>query len=675
MLNEAVPDTCHPVHRILLHLLNAVRYLPIPPMPTPVRTTATSSPNYFSITSARSGSSMEDPRSRTGSGLPIPTVLILHALSFLPPNERALTARFVFREAAATLTGPSNCTASTSQPLPPHAASWAVEAAQQHVRQLPFRHKLQLLGAAACTGSEVNLEVALALLQPSTFPEMLITGHDTWAASGGIPDPDPAVAAMRSGHPQLLGWLLRRCPALLRPQRVLEAAAKHCGLAALRVVWEALQCEPSWRDDARRPILDLSVLDAAAESACPNAVAKMKWVMDAGGLGPDVSTAAAACRSGDVGRLRWLRQQGCQFARHKESLMQNALEHADMAVVQWLVDDAGCELPTAAYDDRAYRCRTVLAASRSAEGLARVLWLQEWGVLLDIDVAAYLSRKLDNTLATEGQVRVVRYLQEACGMSVEQRARERERVAKGAAQARSIPLLTEMRQDGFAFSIWAYYYAADGGDLAMVRWLVCNAASAAAAVSLKEVVERWPKDTPKHSQDLLEAVPLLVGAGCLVLGAPSLLSATVERGDMGLVQYFRSYLPALLYDGDVWVPAVKGGCEVLLEWLAGQLESANAPGQCYTEAASRADKGALAALRRVGVPWGSKDLLTWAVKEGCPVPVLRWLVEQGAPVGTAGGLERAVEKAVEPRQGWMSRRRSGCGAWWRRWRRRRWRRR
>ena len=109
----------------------------------------------------------------------LPIALQLHILSLLPPNERALSGRFVCREAWITFSEPQHCTASLSQPLPPHAVAWAVEAGQQHMRQLPFWHKLQLMCTAAASGSEANLEVALALLQPSIFSEV-------WNAAGRI---------------------------------------------------------------------------------------------------------------------------------------------------------------------------------------------------------------------------------------------------------------------------------------------------------------------------------------------------------------------------------------------------------------------------------------------------------------------------------------------------------
>ncbi len=103
----------------------------------------------------------------------LPSALQLHILSLLPPNERALSGRLVSLDAAEGLSSPQHCTASLSQPLPPHAVPWAVEAGQQHVRQLPFWHRMRLIGVASASGGEVNLEVVWELLQPSVFPKLL----------------------------------------------------------------------------------------------------------------------------------------------------------------------------------------------------------------------------------------------------------------------------------------------------------------------------------------------------------------------------------------------------------------------------------------------------------------------------------------------------------------------
>ncbi len=58
--------------------------------------------------------------------------------------------------------------------------------------------------------------------------------------------------------------------------------------------------------------------------------------------------------------------------------------------------------------------------------------------------------------------------------------------------------------------------------------------------------------------------------------------------------------------------------------------------------ALKADRGMLTALRRLGVPWGTEDVVVQAVRHGCKLPVLRWLVEQGAPMGRAQDMEEAV---------------------------------
>ncbi len=281
----------------------------------------------------------------------LPPALQLHILSFLPPNDRALSGRLVSPDAAAGLSQDPTCTASLSQPLPPHAVPWAVEAGQQHVRQLPFRHKLQLLCTAAASGSETNLEVALALLQPSVFPELLQTtggyhypgsvtvcgGTNGYLASRSrLNYWDAGVAAVKAGHPQLLGWLLRHCPGFVHMEQVLEAAAEHSSLAALQAVCTALQGHGgSCHADSR-------VLYAAASSPTPDALAKMEWLVSVCGAPLSISAAAAAARSGDLSRLRWLREQGCPV--FKTEVLASALEHTDLAVARWLVDEAGCEL-------------------------------------------------------------------------------------------------------------------------------------------------------------------------------------------------------------------------------------------------------------------------------------------------------------------------------------------
>ncbi len=63
-----------------------------------------------------------------------------------------------------------------------------------------------------------------------------------------------------------------------------------------------------------------------------------------------------------------------------------------------------------------------------------------------------------------------------------------------------------------------------------------------------------------------------------------------------------------------------------VEWLSERSYRHRPPqmDRPYREAASKGDKGTLAALRRMGVPWGNPSLLVYAVLDwGCEVLVLR----------------------------------------------------
>ncbi len=580
----------------------------------------------------------------------LPTALLSHTLSFLPPNERTLTARFICRDAAAALGDAEAHTASLSQPLPPHAVPWAVEAGQQHVRQLPFRHKLQLMCTAAASGSKVNLEVALALLQPSIFPELLQDiQHDCrWRAYHS----EPAVTAIEKGHPQLLGWLLHRCPALVHPPSVLVAAARHCDLAGLQAVWEQLQASSfsSCRQDSGlRPALTVSEMDAAAGSAAPDAVAKMEWVMaESGGhcsLGMNV--AAAAARSGDLGRLRWLRDRGYQFAEGRGWLLQWVLLGAGTSAVEWLVDEAGCSLlaPPEDQEEEMYWGGLVRAAAYSDEGVSRVLWLQQRGVPIQRGFRSLLEA-FGTMPVTAGEVRVVRFLQQRCGLGAEEAMPPDRELTAGAAESGSISLVEELRQAGLEFDSRAYSLAGGRGDLAMIRWLALEAKVPAGHVSLRDLIEQWPTRTPSHSRDLLQAVQVVVGeAGCREWDAGEVLLPAAARGELALVQYLQQQHKQRnesepLPGWEVFNAAASSGCEALLDWLAGQHRVRRGLG--YGSAATKGDKGTLAALRRLGVPWDAGFTVARAVREGCWVPVLRWLVEQGAPVGTGEEMEQAL---------------------------------
>ncbi len=627
--------------------------------------------------------SMDGTNSSSGSRGPwLPAALQLHVFSLLPPNDRALNCRLVSPDAAAGLSGPENCTASLSKPLPPHALAWALEAGQQHVRQLPFRHKLQLMCTAAASGSEVNLEVALALLQPSIFPELLQSYDEVRSRLGG--DYCPGYAAAKAGHLQLLAWLVRRCPGLLFPGLTLKGAAQHCDLAGLQVAWEALQdgFGNSSECSGLRPVLIQDVLDAAAESATPDAVAKMEWVLrtvvngDGGGRAEgepyrlQLSTAAAAARTGDLVRLRWLRDQGCPMGYGPEELwgepdvLEAALQHADLAVAQWLVDEAGNELPVAGGGDMAAEERNrawtylLKVAAEGPGAVAKWQWLQERGGPSVAGAEPGLVEELTLTAVEAGQVEAVQYLLSVLGLG-KVLAVGRHALSDAVGRAGNIPLAECLQQAGLVLSHAAYRtttYGSATGNLAFIRWLALEAEVSALAYPSKELhalIDSWPCDTPAHSRDLLEAVQLLAGAGFCDWDrdhAGFIVSTAAARGDLDLFRYLREEGARVDPEMYLVADAADAGCEPLLESLTAQPDcykpSAEFGHTPYIKAAVNGDRATLDALRRLGVPWGEEGVVAEAVKNRCREPVLRWLMEHGAPVGSEEDMEESVAGAL-----------------------------
>ncbi len=580
----------------------------------------------------------------------LPPALQLHILSLLPPNDRAHSGRLVSPDAAAALSNSGYCTASLSQPLPPHAAPWAVEAGQQHVRQLTFRHKLQLLCTAAASGSEVNLEVAWALLQPSVFSEVLLQPTlarimlPSWYGT-------PGVAAVRAGHPQLLGWLLRRCPALVDRIGVLGAAARYCDLKGLQTAWGLLQ--PSGISGHGNARLLFQQLDAAAESATPDAVAKMEWVLETAGEGAchlQRSTAVAAARSGDLGRLRWLRDRGCPMGGMQ--VLESALQHADRAVAQWLVDEAGCALPAAGCSS--WTSLQLAAAKSATGGAAKLAWLQERRAS-QVEGNARLFGTLVSAALGQGQVEVLQLLPglwTPAGQEILRR--EINTATRGwVAAPWSLPMAKYLHEGGFVFGHEAYTSAALSGDIAMVRWLAGEVGVSAVGLRLERFIIIWPDGGTQDSRERLEAVQLVVGeAGCRDWDAQRVLNDAVWRGDLALVQYLLQQRQG--FRPDWWhlmfCASTPGGSEALLEWLvatAGSSLVSAADDSPYLRPAKRGDRGTLAALRRLGVPWGAEDVVKRAVEWDCAMPTVRWLVEQGAPMGDLDRLESAVARAVQ----------------------------
>ncbi len=494
--------------------------------------------------------------------------------------------------------------------------------------------------------------MALALLQPSVFPELLQGAKGVDVADY----PDPGVAAVEAGHTQLLGWLLHRCPGLLCPVLVLKAAALRCDLAVLQQVWALLSHRlPVDGGDAQ------GILDAAAASPSLDAIAKMEFLLAAAervycSCSPQTSTVAAAASSGDLGRLRWLRDQGCPISSGGDScVLQSALQHADLAVAQWLVDEAGCSLPdmferegSHGAEQRVIWWVLLIAAVQGSDPLAKLRWLQERGG----PSLGRVWQGLVSAAVEAGRVGVVRNLMSHVGPGGVWIPVDVAEVAVTPGSS-AITVAAGLRWAGEQLSYIKYADAAESGSVALVRLLACEAGVSARGLTLPLFVRHWPNGTPGQSRDLLEAVQLVVGvAGCRDWDAEEAISEAATRGDWALAQYLVHQQPRVQLGTEAVDAAARGGCEVLLEWLVvqpGCRERLGSGGLAYCPyytAAKAGDRGTMEVLWRLGVPWGAEDVVVRAVRVGCELVVLRWLVEQGAPVGRMAGVEEVIAQRV-----------------------------
>ncbi len=584
----------------------------------------------------------------------LPSAVLVHILTLLPANERALTGRLVCHDAWEALSGPEHCTAALAQPLPPHATPVAQEAGQQRLRELSFYDKPQLLCKAVASGCGVNLEAAWAALQPSFFPELL--SRREWMTSDQFPC--PGVAAVRADHPQLLHWLVCNCPALLKPHDCVIEAGRHCDLAGLQVVCQAVSSmlwDSLWR---------WKVLAAAAESATGDAVAKLEWLLATYSdqqLRVTHRTVQAAVRSGDLGRLRWLHGRGWLLSAEGvpweyahsgltpgHGLVVAALRHADLATVQWLVDEVGCRLPAPAlvpgWEGQQLEC--LEAAIMGPDSVAKVVWLRQQGV--GITLTRELLNGCVRAVVQADNEDMLLYLQSLCGPAGSQGHALLQQAMAG---TRACPVSAAMAQQmvaaGYELGPELCYRAAEGGHVALLRWLVHEAGVSAAGgesvVTLECLIKNW-RSEPRV---LLEVVQLLLEGGYQAWDAAHAVRAAASRGDLALMNGLLCLKPWGKQDLDVLAAACCGGCEALLEQLLEQQEWYEGSGclSCcfYVHAAARGDRATLTALRRLGVPWGAGNVVVQAVREDARPPALRWLVDQGAPVGNQRDMRQAVD--------------------------------
>ncbi len=416
-----------------------------------------------------------------------------------------------------------------------------------------FSNKLRALTAAAASGSEFNLQLAWGLLRPCLFPELLRRPHETVCSDFYIKNivgtHDAGAAAIRAGHPHLLGWLLQHC-CPLDPQAMLEAAAKHSDLAGLQQVWEQVGYSSCCQHGAFvRNSLNMAAAaagwagDAAPDklscllSKARNAIVPRQESGDSarapqqspGGaaaapqqqpgapapaaqqrLGEAVAaqhrpylqqllTAAipGAVASGSLPALRWLREQLLQlhgegegFQAFRDSgvsymLFAAALEHGHVAVADWLSDVAGCLLPHQGQTEEAPWMYDELDTVWHRAASGGHVDALRW--LLTRGTP--LREAALFAAAEGGRLEAVQLLHGEHGLPLSHRS------FAAAAGSGSVPTATWLLQAGCPMGEGAHKAAARAGDAPMVQWLVQEARCPWVENTLPRVLRCWPRDT------------------------------------------------------------------------------------------------------------------------------------------------------------------------------------
>ncbi len=187
----------------------------------------------------------------------------------------------------------------------------------------------------------------------------------------------------------------------------------------------------------------------------------------------------------------------------------------------------------------------------------------------------------------------------------------------------------------------AVMQVAKHGDMELAQWVLQRAGAGRwPEHAMQAIVEHWPEGGAPGSR-LCDAVRMVLEAG----GSPGTcreVQQAARRGDLEVVRLLHGQ-GGLRLGREMWVAAVEGGCEAVLEWLAaeGCGVGTDAGQDPYLAAGLRGDRGALCTLRRLGVPWGHRGVLRAAVDRGVTPPVVRWMVESGAPWDGAAVAEAA----------------------------------
>ncbi len=672
----------------------------------------------------------------------------LRALELLPPQDRACSGRLACRDAWRHLSGVHHRTARLSQPLPPHAVPWFERYGPDALKQLTFNERqLQPMCAAAASGSEANLAAVWGMVRQGFLPEQLecyqyIHVHEA---------SHPSSVLVREGHAHLLPWFMNSGYPIYPDayDGILCTAAHHCDLAGLQAVWQVMQ--PHFH---RIPTPDLTwgsmLSQAAASCAKEDAIAKVSWLMQQGPYRPmgrmPKRVALAAVRVGDIPRLQWALQQGCDLGTDEtmdeaqkrfSDPLPIAMRHAGLDMVEWLMREAGCQLPPplaaeAAVGDAAYPpalaphgvfvleslprevwTRRELADAAAESGdVAKLRWLRDRGLL---PLEPYLAEDVLKTAARQGRLEALRYLHEECGQRLT-RGVVSAAVCSGDMGTAAWVLqqggreLLECRRD-----VWVAAAVSGNGDL--LRWMVgqgmVGAGEGLEAVHAVVAAGRWSgkvRHWRQRRDSLMSAVHLVLEAagdgsssgggdgsgdgrsssgggdgsgdgrssggggnssgggggdgngGSGVGGrraagssgynqalAEKVLVAAAKRGMPHLFTYLHSQLQLQLQGplgSEVLLEAARSGCEALVEWLLGHgCAIPEHIGELFLTPAWIGDLKMIRCLRRMGLPWPDR-LLPEAVRIELPLPMLQWLAAEGMPTGEGDAME-AMGRAIE----------------------------
>ncbi len=363
----------------------------------------------------------------------LPPDLIGRCLELLNPNDMAFHGRLVNKDASGRFSDPLHRTATFSIPLPEAATKQGWQQYMlQAFQQLTFVQKFMSISVAAGSGSQRNLELAWALLQPCVSLGYV---HAYIAEDAGT-------AAVRFGQLHLLPWLLQHdCP--MDKHRVLEAAAQHCDMQQLLHVWGLLGC------DAGPPSGDRihARLARAAVSSGSDVVAKLSWLLAVFNhlfqyskrteREMVVGAAKGVAESSNLPVLRWLLHERdptlcsntlAELWEEDENrpakwptVLSSALCHGHMAMAEWLVDEAGCPVLQRGQQGAQQGGQQVGQQEQEAPWELRQLWY--WAARGgSVEAMRWLLRrgvrvcgKAMPAAAKSGCLEAVRFLHEECG--------------------------------------------------------------------------------------------------------------------------------------------------------------------------------------------------------------------------------------------------------------------